>query len=184
VQLKSSRRTLAAREGRLQMFDGLQQRVGVRAGGWALFAAKSGAHPVQSAPERSSQPIERFQGEGQAHAFRRCFERGVGQQAGQPPPQQASGNRMARQNLRQENGECAPATAAPPTVGAEHALPAQQLTRSNKGILALKPAVTVQGAPTAAVRTSLLLHSEKAVRPAPGRRARSERQKTASALAA
>ncbi len=48
MKLKISRWTRAARKNLLEMFHRLQQRIGVRAGGWLLFTTKLRAQRIQS----------------------------------------------------------------------------------------------------------------------------------------
>jgi len=67
------------------------------------------------------------------------------------------------QNVGQEKGKGAPATAALPTVGAKHPLTPASLAVARVGIIAQQTAVPVQRAAAVAMRTRRLLEGKSCV---------------------
>lgn len=145
------------------MFAGLQQRIGLEAGGRFLLLAKTGAHDVEAPAQPAAESIKRFQGEGCAQRFRDGFQRGTRQEAGEQPRQQRGGHAVARQHAGKENCKGAPATAASTAIGAESALAARTLFVGAGGIVAQQAAVAIQRATLAAVGAALLLERKSSV---------------------
>lgn len=96
MRLKGRRRTRRRREDLLQMFDGLQHRVGLQTGGRRLLAAKQRANRVQLLPEFAPQPVHGFQRKGQTQLFGGRLEGSARQQLDQRLPEPGSGEGMAR----------------------------------------------------------------------------------------
>ncbi len=116
----------------LKMFHRLQQGIRVRTDRWRLLAAELRAKNVQPLPQPASQPVKRFQREGQPQGFDRSLDRKSGEQFCQPRPHQRSRHRMPRQHLRQEERKSAPATAALPAIGTKHPLPPAAAMRTRR----------------------------------------------------
>lgn len=80
TQLKLRDGTPALWKRVLQVSDGLEQRIGVRAWGRLLLATKPRSQSIQVAPQLSAQLIEGLQHKGQAKLFGGGFNRKAGQQ--------------------------------------------------------------------------------------------------------
>jgi hypothetical protein len=143
VPLEIGRGTLAGCKEAFKVSDRLQQRIGVRAFGRPLLAAKPGSQSVQTAPQFSAQRIEGLQGKGQAQLLRRGFEREPGQQLEQPRPQPAGSESVARQNVGKEKAEAAPTAATLAAIATPHPLAALTTACSGVRIIAVKLAVAV-----------------------------------------
>ena len=156
TKLKLRRRTRTGRKDRPQMLHGLQQRLGLPAHRRRLLPAKSRAHLIQPALQSVPQPIDRFQGERQAHFFNGSLDRKPGQQFQEPPPHQRSVQRVTRQNLRQHQRKCFATAATLPAIGTKHPLAADELAAGFNGIITPKNAVPVQRLDPAAAGTALL----------------------------
>jgi len=87
--------------------------------------------------------IKRLQRKGRAQGFDAGFDRRVRQQAAKHLPEQRSTNRVARQNLRQENGKGPSAPAALATIAAEDPLAAKATTSHDGRIIAVEKTVPV-----------------------------------------
>ena len=146
MELKGGRRALATRKDALQMFHRLQQRD--RCAHWpgALAGGTAGSRSRSSLWRSSApQPIDRFQGKGQPQFFRRRLERKRRPAAWTSQlPHQRSRQRVARQNVRQHEGKCPPATAALSAIGTKHPLAPDRLASRRRGIVATKVTVPVQ----------------------------------------
>jgi len=118
MDLEVYRRTLALWKGTLEVSQGLEQWVGVRALRRCLLAAKPASQMVQMPAQFSTQPIDGLQGERQAWLFRRRFERRTRQQWHQPLPYPSGAHRVPGQNLSQKNAKAAPTAAAPAAIAA------------------------------------------------------------------
>jgi len=79
MPLKIRRGTITGGKHPAQMFHGLQQGIGVRAGGGWLLPAKPGADLIQPVPQVAAPPAHRFQRKGQSQLFRRRLEGKSGQ---------------------------------------------------------------------------------------------------------
>ena len=136
MQLKIRHGTVALRKNDLKMSDGLNQGINVRTFGRRLFAAESRPQRGQILKQPATQPIHRFQREGQPHLFSGRLERKPRQHFDQPLPHQRSRQSVTRQNIRQHDGKCFSATAAPSTVGTKDSLAAHTLAAGLRRIIA------------------------------------------------
>lgn len=163
LKLKISRWNRTARKDGLEMFHRLQDRLGLRAWGRGLSAAEPDPHRSQTLFQFPSQAINRFHRKGHPQFFHRCLEGKSGQQIDQPWPHQRSGQSVSRQNVRQEQGKGASAPTALSTIGAIHPLAPERFSVRGVGIIAQRPAVPVQTAKAAAMRTRRLLEGKRLV---------------------
>lgn len=144
TELKIGWRTGAGPKDCPQVFQGLQQRIGLQTDRRRLFAAKPGAKTVQLRSQFASQLIERFKGEGQPHFFGGGFERKPRQHLHHPLPHQRSGQGVTRQNVGQDDGKSPATTAALTAIRTKHPLAADALAAGLRRIVAPKNAVPVQ----------------------------------------
>jgi len=161
-ELECRRRTRAVRKDRPQMLHGLQQWLGLSAGRWRLLAAESRPQFAQPPPQAASQPIERFQGEGQPQFFSGGFERQSGQHFHQPRPHPRSGQSVTRQHLGQHQRKRFPTAAALPAIGTKHPLTPNRLAARLNRIVAEQDAMPVQGLSLTAAGAALLLEGKSA----------------------
>lgn len=129
------------RENRLQMFDGLQERISLRTGRRLLPAAQETTHGVQPAAEPPEKGIKSLQGKRQR--TRASSNGSASQQRREELPQQRSGQRVAWQNAGQKNRKRLSATAPLTAIGAEHALAPGPPAIDPGAIVAVKEAVPV-----------------------------------------
>lgn len=160
TKLKISRWTRTASKGGLEMLHGLPQRIRVCARRWREFAAQPCAQRVQPALELAPQAIPCFQGERPRELFHRSLERKSDQQFHQPSPQPRSRDGVTRQNVGEEKGKSASATAPLPPVGTKRPLAPERLGVRGVGIIAEGSAVPVQCSHAAAMRTRRLLEGK------------------------
>ncbi len=157
TKLKISRRTGAAGQDSLEMLERLAHGIAVRAGRRGMFPIKPGAPHLHPPMPSAPQPVERFQRKGQPQLFRRRLAGQPGQHLDQPRPHQRSPQSVTRQDVRQEKDKGASAPAAQPAIGTIHPLPQEGFAVRHQGIIAQRPAVPVQTANAAAMRTGRLL---------------------------
>lgn len=162
MELECRQRTLTVRKNRPQMLHGLQEWLGLPAGRWGLLPAKPRPQFVQPPPQAASQPIERFQGEGQPQFFRGGFEGKPRQHFHQPRSHPRSRQSVTRQNLGQHQGKCFPAATALAAIGTKHPLTTSQLTAGLNRIVAAQNAVPVQCLAPATAGAALLLEGKSA----------------------
>lgn len=160
AELKLGQRTPAGGKDGPQMFHGLQQRIHLPADRWRLFPAQSCPYPVQAPQQTAPQTIDRFQGKGQPQFFRGGLERKPRQQFHQPGPHQRSAQRVSWQNVGQEDGKGSPAATPLAAIGTKHPLAPERFAVRGLGIVAQRPAVPVQTANAAAMRTRRLLEGK------------------------
>lgn len=105
-----------------QMFDRLEERIGLRTGrGW-LLPAKPRAHCRQAPSQPVQQMVKGLQRKRQRQRLDCCFDGTTGQQANEQPPQPWPRHRMARQYIGQEDGKTPPTAAPSAPVAAPHPL--------------------------------------------------------------
>jgi hypothetical protein len=156
MELKIGGRTGAARKNRSQMFQGLQQGIGLHIDRRRLFAAEPGAKTIQLLTQFAPQLIDRFQRKRQPHFFSGSFEGKPRQQLHQPLPHQRSGQGVPWQNLSQDNGKSPSTTAAPSAVGTKHPPTTDHLAAGLRRIVASQNTVPVQRFNLAAAGAALL----------------------------
>jgi hypothetical protein len=141
--LKATQGTGRFGEDALEMFNALEQRVGLRTLRSLLLSAEPRAQIRQPCPQPLEQMIESLQFERQPQRLDRRFDGAAGQQPAQQWPQPRSGDAVAGQHLGQEDRKGPPAAAALAAIGAKDPLPAQGLTLGLGGVVAVKFAVPI-----------------------------------------
>jgi hypothetical protein len=159
-ELKIADQIRTAREDRLEMFDGVAERIGLGTGRGFLLGREPGAQVGQPMAQPLQEVINRFQGKRQAQPLDGGFNAGVGQQLDQEFAQQHGADSVARQNVRQEDGESASASAALSAVGAKHPLAPGQAALGLGRIIAVEQTVPVQRFISAAAWTALLFEKK------------------------
>jgi len=160
MKLERRRGTRAPGKNNLEVSQGLQQRISVRNGGRPASARQPRPQHVQLPCQSPPQPIHGFQSKRQPQLFGGGFEGKSRQHLHQPAPHQRSRQRVARQNLSQNEGKGPPATTTLPTIGTIHPLATDRLPAGLDRIVAQRTAVPVQTASAAAMRTRRLLEGK------------------------
>jgi hypothetical protein len=143
-ELKLADQTEALGKNSLEMFDGLQERIGLGTVRRFLPAAQSTTKRVEPLAQPLQQVINRFQGKRQAQRLGGGFDTGIGHKLDQKLAQQRSADGVARQHVSQKNRKRLSATAAPAAIGTKDPLaPSQQAAIVLGGIVAIKNAVPV-----------------------------------------
>jgi len=130
-------------KSRLEMFDGVSQRIGSGTGRRRLPPAQRATQVSQAAPQSLPEVVEGFQSEGQR--LSRGFEARPGQPSQQEFPQERGRHGVPRQDVGQIDREGVPATAAAAAIGTEDPLAAGPLTILvlTAGIVAVEKTVPV-----------------------------------------
>jgi hypothetical protein len=162
TKLEGRRWTALCGEHGLEMFDRVQQWIGLGAGRRRLCAAQPRAPVVQPPAQPASQAIHRLQRKRQAPLLRRRLERKPRQQLQQPRPHQRGRQGVTRQHLRQQERKSFPTTAPLPAIGTKHPLAAHPLRTGPGGIIAAQETVPVQRFDALAAWTALLLEGKSA----------------------
>ena len=140
---KRGRGTGVGGEHRLEMFHGLQERIGLTAGWWGLDAAERGSQLIQPVPQATAQPIEGFHGKRQPQFLDRRLERKPGQEFEQPAPHPRRRQGVTGQHLSPEHGKGASAPAAAAAIGTKDPLPTRRAGIRAGRIIAVELAVAV-----------------------------------------
>jgi hypothetical protein len=111
-ELKLAKRAEVVGANGLQVFHGLQEWIGMQTGARPLPAKQPAPNIGQAVAHPSQEVINRFQGERQAQFMRRRFDASVHQQLNQELAQQGCADRVAWQNIGQENRKRLSTTAA------------------------------------------------------------------------
>lgn len=142
-ELKLAHWTEGVHEEPLQMFDRLQQRIGLRTLGRRPASAQGRAHLIQALAQPVQQMINRLQSQRLTQRRDHGLDAGLAQPLDQQLPQPRGGEAMARQDVGQKNGKGASAAAALAAVGTKDPLTSDGLSVGLVGIVAVKEAVPV-----------------------------------------
>jgi hypothetical protein len=138
TDLKPRHRTGLAGKDQLQMFHGLQQRIGLATGGRFQLAGQPGAHGIQALAQAGEQMISRLQCKQPGQRLRRRFDGSTGEPLAEQLPQERRADRVAREHLGQEEGKRASAAAALAAIGTKDPLAPGQATVGGGGIVAVE----------------------------------------------
>lgn len=141
--LKRHRGAVGTGENNLQVFDGLQEGIGLGTLGGLPLTAEPGPYFWQAPAQALKQVVKCFQSERRRELFDSRLDGIARQAAAEQPPKPSSRDGMARQHFGQENGKGAATTAALPAIGAPDSLPALGLMINGAGIVTEKLAVAV-----------------------------------------
>ena len=141
--LKRHRGAVGAGENNLQVFDGLQEGIGLGTLGCLPLTAEPGPYLWQALAQALKQVVKRFQSERRRELFEGSLDGNARQAAAEQLPKPGGRDGMARQHLGQEDGEGAATTAALPAIGTPDPLPALELMINGAWIVAEKLAVAV-----------------------------------------
>ena len=142
-QLPFQQGTGALGKDRLQMLDGLPERIGLRTLRRFLPTAQPTAHGIQSLAQAMAQMIASLQSQEGTHGLRRAFERSVLEPLAEQLPKQRGIEGVAWQNVGQKDRERSPATCTPAAIGTKDPLPSGHAAAGFGGIVAVKNAVPV-----------------------------------------
>ena len=146
------------------MFDGVAERIGLGTGRRFVPAREPGAQVGQPPAQPLQEVINRFEGKRQAQSLGGGFDTGLGQQLNQELGQPHGANGVARQNVRQEDGKSASASAALPAIGAKNPLPPGEAAIGLGRIIAEEQTVPVQRFISGAAWTALLFERKSSSR--------------------
>ena len=161
--LESPREIVLRGKNQLEMFDGLQERVRLRARRCQHGPTQQRTQDRQPGTGPPHQPVGRFQRKDGVETFPRGLHRRSRQHRSQQIRPQRRGQTVARQHAREEDGEGAAAPAAPAPVRTKHPLAAPLLGVGRLRRIAPEVAVAVQRARLAAVGTTLPLEGKSSV---------------------
>lgn len=130
-------------ENNLQVFDGLQEGIGLGTLRCLPLTAEPGPYLWQASSQALKQVVKCFQSEGRSELFEGSLDGNARQAAAEQLPKPSGRDGMARQHLGQEDGKGPATTAALPAIGAPDPLPALGLMINGAGIVAEKLAVAV-----------------------------------------
>ena len=160
IELEGGQRRSVAGEDRAQVFDGLPQRIGVRARRSGLPLAQADPQHVQPLAQPPSNPITRFECERQAETFGGRLHRSAGQTPQQELPKQRGRERVARQHVGEMQRKRLAATAALAAIGTKNALAPVHPVRRPRGIMAEEKTVPVQSLALTAAGAALLFEGK------------------------
>ena len=140
-----------------EMFERLQQRIGLRARRRRLLARQKAAHNAELSSAPANDAVDRFEGKRQTEGFGSGFDRRAPEQFAEQRPQQRGGESVAGQHAREKQRESFAAAAPLPAIRTERPLAPDNLAVHYCRVVAAQHAVAVQRAPAPAVRAAPLL---------------------------
>jgi len=145
------------RKEQMEMIESLVQRIGLCTGRRRPFATQKTSHRIKPASQPPNNAVGCLQRKRKGERFGGGSDRLTGKQGTQQRPQQRSRERVARQHVRDEQGEGFPTADALPAIRAKHPLASSERTVHHRRIVAAQHAVAVERAAASAMRTAVLL---------------------------
>ncbi len=142
-ELKLAHRAELMEKGRLQMFDGLPEGIGLGTVGRFLRSTQQTAQSIQTQAEAMKQMVTSLQGQKRTDRLRGAFDRSLSQKLAEQLPEERGSDRVARENVSHKEGESASAAAALAAIGTKDTLPPGEMTAAGGRIVAVKEAVPV-----------------------------------------
>lgn len=138
------------------MLDSVAKRIAAKGGRGLLPAAEPRTDLRQASAQPLQKMINRFQRKRQAHGLHRGFDGGLSQALDQKLAQHRGADRVARQHVRQKNGERFSTTAATTAIRTKDPLATGQAAAVFGRVIPIEDAVPIQRFMLAAAWTALL----------------------------